>query len=324
MNENENQYNQSGQGGQGGQGYYQTGQGYNQNTGQSYYQTGQGFNQTTGQGYYQSPGQNYYQSQFNQPQTPNRSALSVVALVCSLVCCCCPLIGLILGILDLVINRGKKHGFSIAAIIISAICVVLIFVTNLFGYVTDLAKNGGQSTETSSLAGIESFIDDDSDFGDDSDDDSNSDNSYSSDDSSGSGSDDTLDLKEYGVPLTVGASFGDDDVQYCVSDVNYFPDYDPDAVVVDEGESPILIEVTATNNSKEEQYVSYAFFNFYANGEYAITKTLTGTDYVDNVTLAPGDSGTISMLYVESADLDTAYLTWDSLSGSRAVVDLLS
>lgn len=65
-----------------------------------------------------------YPNNYMQPNNPQKnSKLGIAAFVLSLLGCT-SIFGLILGIVDLCKNKNNKHGFSIAAIVIS--CILLI------------------------------------------------------------------------------------------------------------------------------------------------------------------------------------------------------
>jgi|GEM_PF-689938 len=78
------------------------------------------------------------------------STMAVVAFICSLLCLW-P-IGLVLGIIDLVKNKDKKHGFSIAAVIISGLYLIFfILICIITGVaVKEVADEAGSGTYSDS------------------------------------------------------------------------------------------------------------------------------------------------------------------------------
>ena len=87
-----------------------------------------GYNQNQG-GYNQNQ---YYQQgmpigNMNQPQ--GHSGLSIAAFICALLGCT-SVIGFVLGVVDLIVNRRRKHGLSIAAIIIASFWIIIAIVVN--------------------------------------------------------------------------------------------------------------------------------------------------------------------------------------------------
>ncbi len=81
----------------------------------------------------------------NPPQVKKKkvSGLSIAAFVLALTVILCP-IALILAIIDLIVNKGKKHVFSIIAIVIS----ILFIISWSFG--TIMMKSDSYNTNTSS------------------------------------------------------------------------------------------------------------------------------------------------------------------------------
>lgn len=74
----------------------------------------------------------YYQQgmpigNMNQPQ--GHSGLSIAAFICALLGCT-SVIGFILGIADLIVNKRRKHGLSIAAIVIASFWILIAIVVN--------------------------------------------------------------------------------------------------------------------------------------------------------------------------------------------------
>ncbi len=142
---NGQQYGQQPDGQQYGQPYVQQPDG--QQYGQPY---GQQYSQPYGQQPYgqQPNGQQYGQPYGQQPdgQQNDNSSMSIVALILSFII---PIVGLILGIIDVSKHdRTKKHGLAKAAIIISSIFIVLtvimmIVVIGIAAVATDGKDNYG-------------------------------------------------------------------------------------------------------------------------------------------------------------------------------------
>jgi len=85
-------------------------------------------------------------SQFNDAQKPQKkfSGLSIASFICSLTVILSPL-GFILAIIDFVKNKGKKHLFSILALIISSIFLFSFFI----GVFDGLSGDSDEASTTS-------------------------------------------------------------------------------------------------------------------------------------------------------------------------------
>lgn len=107
-----------------------------------------GYNQNQG-GYNQN---HYYQQgmpigNMNQPQ--GHSGLSIAAFICALLGCT-SVIGFILGIADLIVNKRRKHGLSIAAIVIASFWILITIVVNGTSLSTLQSKKIDSKTPVSS------------------------------------------------------------------------------------------------------------------------------------------------------------------------------
>ena len=107
-----------------------------------------GYNQNQG-GYNQNQ---YYQQgmpigNMNQPQ--GHSGLSIAAFICALLGCT-SVIGFILGIADIIVNKRRKHGLSIAAIVIASFWILITIVVNGASLSTLQSKKIDSKTPVSS------------------------------------------------------------------------------------------------------------------------------------------------------------------------------
>lgn len=94
----------------------------------------------------------YYQQgmpigNMNQPQ--GHSGLSIAAFICALLGCT-SVIGFILGIADLIVNKKRKHGLSIAAIVIASFWIIITIVVNGASLSTLQSKKINSKTPVSS------------------------------------------------------------------------------------------------------------------------------------------------------------------------------
>ena len=225
---------------------------------------------------------------YNAPAPKNGSSgLGIAAFILSLLGCT-SFIGLILAIIDMASKNGKKKTFSIIALVLNGVWLLIgiaVFASGGTKNLTETKKGSSHVAET------EKSGDDKKPDASSTDDADSNDDSASKDESSGD--------SDNSGPLSVGDTYTKSDFSITYAEFGEYKDYE-DWAAPKEGNKIAYAIFNAVNNGDSDSYLSFSDFEGYANGTNV--EKYFSIDSETSVNLSKGRVGTVTVAFEIPAD----------------------
>lgn len=238
------------------------------------------------------------------PEKKTVSTLSIIAFILSFLCWL-GVAGLILGIIDLVLARKeavpKKHGLSVAAVVIGSIMTIFLLLVEVGSSISDSALESSHEQPSSSGSTLNqqqnsTVVENDVDH-------------------------------INNVPVIgVGDSFGNRTIDGVVTDADLdWKDYDDWSIQPERDEKVILITIKVTNMSDKDNYVSVSDFECYVDDVIVNPELFNGSNLDYNQNIAPNRSAVLGAVYVVPKDAESIELEYNPIgeSSSRVIIKIL-
>ena len=236
---------------------------------------------------------------------PKTSGLSIGAFVTSFLGLL-GIVGFILGVVDLILakkdNPPKKHGLSIAALVIGGLMTIATFPSNDRSFMSTVKSPTSTSIEssTASVASVTSS--------------SAKEINAKREEEKKLTTEEIAESKRTDYIIGMNEEFGNKTITGIVTDVDLdFKDYNDLWTSVDDNQKVILITIKVTNISNDENYVSVSDFDCYVDNISVDAELISGSTLNYNANIASGRSAMLGACYVVPKDAQSIELEYNPI-----------